>query len=62
MKIRHFNMETERLVRIILRSVKTLKNYKFLAKIGPKTQKFKIPLPKPHVGSAKEFSYEVSSL
>ncbi len=46
MKIRHSNMKTERVVRIILRSVKTLKNYKFLAKIGPKTQKFKIPLPK----------------
>ena len=62
MKFHRSNMKTERLVRKSLRSVKTLKNYKFLAKIGPKKQKLKIPLPKPHAGSAKECSYEVSSL
>ena len=63
MKFHRSNMKTKRLVRKSLRSVKTLKKYKFfLAKIGPKKEKFKIPLPKPHAGSAKEFSYEVSSL
>ena len=62
MKFHLSKMKTEGLVRKSLRSVKTLKNYKFLAKIGPKKQKFKIPLPKPHAGSAKECSYEVSSL
>ena len=30
-------------------------------KIGPKKQKFKIPLQRPHADSAKEHSYEVSS-
>ena len=62
MKFHGSNMKTERLVRKSWRSVKTLKNYKFLAKIGPKKQKFKIPLPKPHADSAKEYSYQVSSL
>jgi hypothetical protein len=62
-KFHRSNMKTERLVRQSLRSVKTLKNYKFfLAKIGPKKRKFKIPLPKPHAGSAKECSYKVSWL
>ena len=34
----------------------------FLAKIGPKKQKSKITLPKPHADSAKEHSYQVSWL
>ena len=56
-------MKTEGLVRQSLRSVKTLKYYKFfLAKIGPKKQKFEIPFQGPHADSAKEHSYEVSTL
>ena len=56
-------MKTEGLVRESLRTVKNVKKLQvFLAKIGPKKQKFKIPLPKPHADSAKEHSYEVSSL
>jgi hypothetical protein len=39
MKFHRSNMKTERLVRKSLRSIKTLKNYKFLAKFGPKKQK-----------------------
>ncbi len=56
------NMKTERLVCKSLRPVKTLKKYKFLAKIGPKKQKFRIPIQRSHANSAKEHSYEVSSL
>ena len=59
MKFHRSSMKTERLVRKSLRSVKTLKITSFLAKIGPKKQKFKIPLPKPHADSAKEHSYDV---
>ena len=55
-------MKNKGLDRKNLGAVKTPKNTSFLAKIGPKKQKFKIPLPKPHAGSAKECSYEVSSL
>ena len=62
MKFHRSNMKTEGGVRESLRTVKNVKNYKFLAKIGPKKQKFKIPLQRPHADSAKEHSYEVSSL
>ena len=55
------NVKTERLVCKSLKPVKTLKKYKFLAKIGPKA-KFKIPLLKPHADSTKEYSYQVSSV
>ena len=62
-KFHRSNMKTERLVCKSLNPVKNLKNYKFfLAKIGPKKQKFKIPLPRPHADSHKEHLYEVSSL
>ena len=62
MKFHRSNMKTEAAVRESLRTVKNVKKYKFSAKIGLKKQKFKIPLPKPHADSAKECSYEVSSL
>jgi hypothetical protein len=56
-------MKTERLVRKSLKSAEKPKKIQvFLAKIGPKKQNFKIPLPRPHADSAKECSYEVSSL
>ena len=63
MKFHRSNMKTERLVRKSLKSGEKPKQLQiFLAKIGPKKQKSKIPLPRPHADSAKEHSYEVSSL
>ena len=63
MKFHRSNMKTEGGVRKSLKSGQILQVfYKFLAKIGPKKQKFKIPLQRSHADSAKEHSYEVSSL
>ena len=63
MKFHRSNMKTERLVRKSLKSGEKPKKLQvFLAKIGPKKQKFKIPLPRPHADSPKEHSYEVSLL
>ena len=62
MKFHCSYIKTEGGVRESLRTAKNVKFYKFLAKIGPYKQKIKIPLQRPHADSAKEHSYEVSSL
>ena len=63
MKFQRSNMKTGRQIRESLQSgPKRKKITSFSAKIGPKKQKFKIPLQILYADSPKEHSYEVSSL